>query len=85
MADFFQVIKRKHVTWMVVILLCVLVGGTGILYWQDVMKFGGLVFVVLMAVLLGLVVVLGMTVTQRNGFLDGFRDGRDGVKKHKKS
>lgn len=77
--------KKKHFTWALAILLFVLVSGTGILYWQDVMKFGGLVFVVLMAVLLGLVVVLGVTVAQKDGFLNGFRDGRDGVRKHKKS
>lgn len=77
MANFFHIIKRKHATWVVAVLLATLVGGTGVLYWQGVVALGGLIFVVLMAFLLGAAAVLGETVAQRDGFLDGYRKGRN--------
>lgn len=84
MANFFHRIERGHVIWALATLLFILVGGTGVLYWQEALTSGGLIFVVLIAGLLGLVIVLGVAVAQRNGFVDGFLDGRDGVKRWKK-
>lgn len=77
-------VRRENIVWILIVLLLVLVSGAGILYWQGAMAFSGLIFIILMAVLLGAVVVLGLTVAQRDGFRDGFQNGRDGVKKTEK-
>lgn len=81
MAKFFYNLGRENIVRVLAALLLILVSGVGILYWQEAMALSGLIFVILMAVLLGAVVVLGVTVAQRDGFLDGFRNGCDEVKK----
>ncbi len=74
-------IKTRHFPWMVAIVLIVFLTLGILLYWQKEITLGSLVLWVLQLVVIGLLFIFGVRIGQRDAFVDGFRNGRDGVEK----
>lgn len=73
--------KFTRVFWALLIVLIVLVGFSAILYWQGDISLQALVLWVLGAVVIGALFVFGRRGAQKDGYINGFRDGRGNVKK----
>lgn len=57
--------------------------GGGILYWQQEISFLGFAFFAFFALVAGGLLVFDNRVAQKDGFLDGFRDGVDKIEAKK--
>ncbi len=74
---FFQRLTIELVNQLLVLFLILFVGIGGLLYWQDLITANGWVLVTLMAIVIGFLSVLGARVGQKDGFIDGFKRGKD--------
>jgi len=74
-------IKIQHFPRILAVVLVIFLTAGVLLYWQNAITLGGLVFWVLGLVVVGLVFVFGIRVAQKDAFLDGFQNGRNGVKR----
>ena len=73
--------KVNSFRWLLILILLVSLGIGIFLYWQNSISWLVLVFWSLILVVIGLLFALGIRIAQRNGFIDGFKNGRNGVKK----
>lgn len=73
--------KFTRVFWALLIVLIVLVGFSVILYWQGDISLQALVLWVLGAAVIGALFVFGQRGAQKDGYVNGFGDGRNKVKR----
>lgn len=74
-------IKIQQLLRILAVVLVFFLTAGALLYWQNAITLEGLVLSVLGSVVIGLLFVFGVRVVQRNAFLDGFRNGRNGVER----
>lgn len=67
-----------------VLLAISLAVGAG-LYWQGSIQESGLVLLVIVTLVVGILFPFGVRVAQRDGFLDGYVQAKNGLDKKKKS
>lgn len=77
-------VKAYHFPWILIAVLIILLTSGILLYWLNAMTLTSLAVWILGLVVIGLLLVFGTGVAQRDAFINGFRNGRDGVKKGKK-
>ena len=77
-------LKTRHFPWMLAVVLVIFLTAGVLFYWQNAVSLEALVVWVLGLVVIGLVFIFGERVAQRDGFVNGFRNGRNGVKKVEK-
>jgi len=77
-------IRTQLFSWIFIIVLVVFLTAGVLLYWQNSVTLGALALWTLGLVIIGFLFVFGTRVAQKDGFIDGFRNGRDGVKRAKK-
>lgn len=73
-------LKTRHFPWLVGAILVFFLTAGVLLYWLGVISVGIFVLGALGILIIGFLFVFGIRVAQKNGFVDGFKNGRDGVK-----
>lgn len=76
--------KVHHFPWILAAILVVWLTAAIFLYWQNAVTLGSLALWILGMVIIGFLFIYGIRLAQKNGFIDGFRNGRNGIKKIKK-
>ena len=71
----------QHFPWILAAILIVWLTAGIFLYWQNAINLGSLALWILGMVIIGFLFVFGIRIAQKDGFVNGFRDGRDGLKK----
>ena len=76
--------KVQHFPWILAVVLVVWLTAGIFLYWQNAINLGSLTLWILGMVMIGFLFVYGIRIAQKDGFINGFRNGRNGFKKIKK-
>lgn len=73
--------RFSNIKWVLLVVLVVLVAFSVIFYWQGAVSLQALLLWVLGAVVIGALFVFGQREVQKDGYVNGFKDGKNNVKK----
>lgn len=74
---FFEKVKTENIKGIFIFLMISFMGIGGVLYWQDDITIWGLLLLIFMSLLSGVSFVWGTRIAQKDGFVDGFRKGKN--------
>ena len=77
-------LQPQHFIWILAISLAILCTIGGLLFYRNEISLRALTCWLLGLIVVGLLFILGIRISQRNSFINGFHDGRDRVAEMKK-
>ena len=69
----------RRVIYLFSFIWVVFLGLVGFLYWQGYIQQVALILLGIIALIVAIVFIIGVRIAQRDGFMNGFKNGRDGT------